>query len=68
MMPGLVLDTYDQSERNAMADAMTVMEGATLTSLATITSCLCATRCSQQCTSEPSIKLQKNWKNKDNYL
>jgi len=25
MMPGLVLDTYDQSERNAMADAMTVM-------------------------------------------
>lgn len=28
MMPGLVLDTYDQSERNAMADAMTVMESA----------------------------------------
>ena len=28
MMPGLVLDTYDQSERNAMADAMTVMEPA----------------------------------------
>lgn len=28
MMPGLVLDTYDQSERNAMADAMTVMEAA----------------------------------------
>jgi len=27
-MPGLVLDTYDQSERNAMADAMTVMEAA----------------------------------------
>ncbi|RJG55198.1 GNAT family N-acetyltransferase [Sphingobium terrigena] len=28
MMPGLVLDTYDQSERNAMADAMAVMESA----------------------------------------
>lgn len=28
MMPGLVLDTYDQSERNAMADAMAVMEPA----------------------------------------
>lgn len=28
MIPGLVLDTYDQSERNAMADAMTVMEAA----------------------------------------
>jgi ribosomal-protein-alanine N-acetyltransferase len=28
MMPGLVLDTYDQSERNAMADAMTVMDTA----------------------------------------
>lgn len=28
MMPGLVLDTYDQSERNAMADVMTVMEAA----------------------------------------